>query len=291
MKNRLVAGAAALACAMAGLVVLPASAQAATAAPPVVSISVQGDQAVASPSTIRPGVVEFQVGNTFALPGGNGPDQLTVIATDKLDQFLATLPAVFGDPSAPGAAAASAAAMRAIHGMVTAYGGGTKGTTWRVYLNPGTYTILGAQSTAMGLAKPATLTVAGIPRAGVLPYTEAAVRAIGPVGDNKWTFRQSKAPVEWLRFTNSSHEIHFLNMAGVKPSVTDAMVRRSFTSDSEPKWYTGESVVFDVVSPGVSVAIKGPVTPGKYLVDCFMPSEVDGMPHAFMGMWKLVTVE
>jgi hypothetical protein len=31
---------------------------------------------------------------------------------------------------------------------------------------------------------------------------------------------------------------------------------------------------------------------GKHLIVCFMPSEEqDGVPHAFMGMWKLIQVK
>jgi hypothetical protein len=289
MKNRIMASAATLALTTAALVAAPGTVQAATAAPPVVSISVQGNQAVVSPAMVRPGVVEFQVGDTFAIPD-SGPDALSVLQTDQLDLVLSTLPSVFGDFTDPAAAAASAAGMRTIHAIATFYGGATKGMTWRVYLKPGTYTVMGVQSTAMGMAKPATFTVAGTPRAGVLPYTEAAVRAIGPVGANKWTFRQSKAPVQWMRFTNSAKELHFLGMEGVKSDVTPAMVKSALMSPDPPKFLNGKGLHFDVVSPGVSVAIKGPIPAGRYLVDCFIPSETDGMPHALMGMWKLIDV-
>jgi hypothetical protein len=27
---------------------------------------------------------------------------------------------------------------------------------------------------------------------------------------------------------------------------------------------------------------------GEYLIACFWPDRLTGMPHAFMGMWKLV---
>ena len=180
--------------------------------------------------------------------------------------------------------------MRTIHGAGTFYGGGDKGTTWRVNLTPGTYTVVGVESLAMGLAKPVTFTVAGERRAGALPTTQATVRAAGPVGDNRWVFRQSGAPVEWLRFTNAAKELHFLDMSGVKAGTTTAMVKKAFSSPAEPKFFTNEAVHFDVISPGVSVAIKGPVAAGGYLVTCFIPSETDGMPHALMGMWKLVDV-
>lgn len=295
MKNRWLAGATALACTVAGLTVLTTSAHASVASaarPPVVTISVSGDTAQVSPAVIRPGVVEFTVGKTFKVPGPNGgPDGLSVLQTDQLPLVLSSLPAVFGgDPTDPAVAAAAAAAMRTIHAVTTFYGGGHQGTTWRVVLPAGTYTVMGVQSTAMGLAKPATFVVAGQPRSGMLPTTQAAIRAVGPAGQNKWTFRQSSAPVDWLRFTNSAHELHFLDMNSVKESTTAAMIKKAFMSPKEPTFGTGQHMDFDVISPGVSVAIKGPIAPEHYLVDCFIPSETDGMPHALMGMWKLIDI-
>ena len=295
MKNKLWVGAATLTLTAAGLVVLPSTAQAArpmAPAPTVVTLSMQGDQAVVSPATVRPGVVEFHVASTFIVPGDEGgPDPLAVILTDNLAAIVGALPSVFGDPSDPLAAAASAQAMRTIHGAGTFYGGGTKGTVWQVRLNPGSYSVLGAQSTAMGLAKPGSFTVEGAPRAGSLHATQATVRAVGPVGKNKWTFTQrGSRPVTWLRFTNRAHELHFMDMAGVKPGTSDADVKKAFQSDGNPTFFTNQGVSFDVVSPGVTVAIKAAVPPGRYLLTCFIPSETDGMPHSLMGMWKLVDV-
>lgn len=297
MKTPLLVGAAALALAAAGAVGTPSNATSLVplaAQPAVVTISVQGDQAMVSPSTVRPGVVEFRVGDTFTIPGPEGgPDQLSVLATDQLDVILAALPAVFGgDPTDPAVAAGAAQAMRTIHGAGTFYGGANKGMSWQVTLPAGNFTVMGVQSTAMGMAKPATFTVAGEPRQGALHATQATVRAIGPVGNNKWAFTQrGSQPIEWLRFANSAKELHFLDMSGVKPSTTPAMVRKALQSNGNPKFFTGQSLSFDVISPGVTVAIKGPVDAGRYLLDCFIPSETDGMPHALMGMWKLVDVK
>ena len=293
MKKPLWSGAAALALVIPGLLIVPGSAHAApSSSVAYVKIAVSGDQATISQSTIRPGVVEFTVGSTFKIPGPDGgPDTLNVLRTDQLALVLSTLPAVFGDFTDPTAAAASAAGMRTIHAISTLYGGGNKGTTWQVKLSPGTYFVMGPQSTARGMAKPVSFTVAGEPRPGVIHATQATVRASGLVGANKFTFtRVGGLPVEWLRFTNAANELHFLDMSGVKPNVSDAMVEKAFSSPSPPKWVTGPFYRFDVISPGVSVAIKGPIDPGRYLIDCFIPSESDGMPHALMGMWKLVTV-
>ena len=289
MKNRIMASAATLAVVIAGLSLAPASA---ASGPPVVRISAQGDQVVISQATMRPGVVEFRVGTTFVVPGPDGgPDQLSVVRTDQLPLVLESLKTVFADTSTPEAAAAAAAGMRTVNGAATFYGGGGKGTTWQVDLPAGTYSVVGVPSAIFGLTKPATFTVAGERRAGALPATQATIRAIGPVGDNRWTFRQTGSPVRWLRFANASKEIHFLDMAGVKPGTTSLDVKKAFSSPAEPKFFTGEGMTVEVISPGVAVAVKGPIAPGRYLATCFVPSESDGMPHALMGMWKLVTVE
>jgi len=289
MKNRIMASASALAVAFAGLALVPANA---AAGPPVVRISAQADQVVISQATMRPGVVEFRVGSTFVVPGPDGgPDQLSVVRTDQLPLVLESLKAVFADTSTPEAAAAGAQAMRTVNSIATFYGGGGKGTTLQVNLPAGTYSVVGVPSAVFGLTKPATFTVAGERRAGALPATQATVRAVGPVGDNRWTFRQSGSPVTWLRFANASKEIHFLSMDGVKPGTTSADVRKAFSSPKEPKFFTGEGLVVEVTSPGVVVAVKAPVAAGGYLLTCFVNSESDGMPHTLMGMWKLVTVK
>jgi len=289
MKHRIMASAAALALAVTGLTLVPASA---ASGPPVVRVAAQGDQVVISQATMRPGIVEFRTGSTFVVPGPDGgPDQLSVVRTDQLPLVLETLKTVFADTSTPEAAAAAAQGMRTINGLATFYGGGGKGTTWQVDLPAGNYSVVGIPSAVFGLTKPATFTVAGARRTGQLAATQATIRAVGPVGDNRWTFRQTGSPVRWLRFANASKEIHFLDMAGVKPGTTSADVKKAFSSPGEPKFFTGEGLTVEVVSPGVVVAVKGPVESGTYLATCFVPSESDGMPHAMMGMWKLVTVE
>jgi hypothetical protein len=244
---------------------------------------------------MRPGVVEFHVGKTFVVPGPDGgPDTLSIVRTDQLDQVLSLLPAVFvADPSDPAALAAAAEAIRTIHAITTWYGGAVKGGVWQANLAPGNYFALGVQSTAMGMAKAVAFTVAGDPRPGFLHPTQAVMRAVGPVGNNTWVFRQlGRQPIQWLRFTNAAHELHFMDLGGVAPSTTNAMVKKAVQGPPgpPPKWFTGPDLSFDVISPGVSVAIQEAMPAGKYVVDCFMPSESDGMPHALMGMWKLVTV-
>lgn len=275
------------------LAVIPAPALAADASPARLTLSVVGTQAQASAAQIRPGVVEVTIGDTFTIPGDEpAPDQLAIVSTADLPYVLSQFGAIFGDPTAPGAGAAAAQGMRNVRAATTWYGGGFKGTTYQVVLPAGTYYVLGIQSTVMGLAQPGTFTVAGEPRRGSLHETSAKIAAVStPDGGNKWRASGLGGLKDgWLLFENRSKEIHFLAMSGVKPRTNNAQVQQALTSPDQPAFFTGTNFIFEVISPNVRVAIKGPFASGRYLVDCFVPSEVDGMPHALMGMWKLVRV-
>jgi len=46
-----------------------------------------------------------------------------------------------------------------------------------------------------------------------------------------------------------------------------------------------------VVSPNRDQLLTLNLPAGKYLVMCFWPDYFTGMPHFFMGMWKLVTLK
>ncbi|MBI1350082.1 MAG: hypothetical protein GC156_03075 [Actinomycetales bacterium] len=290
MKRHALAGTV-TAAVMVAAVAVPALPAQAAGAIPVVDIAVSGNQATISQTTMRPGVVEFHVGDTFPIPEqfGGGTDTISIVRTDALDQVMAALPGAFGEDPA-----AAAQAMRTAHALSTWYGGGHKGDVWQVYLPPGNYYALGVQSTVMQMAQPVAFTVAGQPRSANVHAVQAAIWATGPVGQNQFRYAQlGRQPVMWFAFRNNAHEIHFLDLTPVKPGTTTAQVKKSFMSDSQgpPSWVAGEPFTFDVVSPGVRVAIKHSLAPGKYLADCFIPSETDGMPHALMGMYKLVIIK
>jgi hypothetical protein len=184
--------------------------------------------------------------------------------------------------------------MRTAHAISTWYGGGHSGDIWQVSLPPGNYYALGVVTAAMGMSQPVGFTVAGQPRRANVHPVQAAVWATGPVGQNQFKFVQKgKKAVEWFAFRNAAQEIHFLDLTPVKPNTTNKDVKNFFAAPSEepPSWVAGEPFSFDVISPGVRVAIKHTLAPGKYLADCFIPGEMDGVPHAFMGMYTLFTVK
>ncbi len=276
MKNHIMASAAALAVAVGGLALVPTTAEAA-AGPPGGAHLRAGRPGRGQPGDDAAGHrrVPGRDDVRRAGPGGRSRTSSSVVRTDQL-------PA--------GAGGAEDRVRRYEHARGRCRGGAgdadhqrprPPSTVAAARGRPGRSTSLRATtrwsafpSAVFGLTKPASFTVAGDRRAGALPATQATIRAVGPVGDNRWTFRQSGAPVKWLRFANASKEIHFLDMAGVKPGTTAGDVRKAFASPNEPKFFTGEGITIEVVSPGVAIALKGPVAPGRYLLTCFVPSRV-----------------
>jgi hypothetical protein len=71
------------------------------------------------------------------------------------------------------------------------------------------------------------------------------------------------------------------------------MVRKFFKSGAQvtPSWALRGSTGTGVISPGRSQIVAVHLPPGKYLLACFWPDDRTGMPHAMMGMWKLVTLK
>jgi len=96
----------------------------------------------------------------------------------------------------------------------------------------------------------------------------------------------------WVKVANSADQPHFLVLQHVKSTTTNAMVRKSFASNSQaqPSWALKETAQSGVIAKGTSQMLHYNLPAGKYLVACFWPDYFTGMPHAFMGMWKLVTL-
>lgn len=104
----------------------------------------------------------------------------------------------------------------------------------------------------------------------------------------------SKLPASgFVRIVNQADQPHFVEFNHVKASTTPAMVRKFFKSGSQgaPSWALRGSAGAGIVSPGRSEILRYNLPPGKYLLACFWPDSETGMPHAMMGMWKLVTLK
>jgi hypothetical protein len=97
----------------------------------------------------------------------------------------------------------------------------------------------------------------------------------------------------WVRLANHSDQPHFVEMEHVKQGTTGKDVKKFIKSgaNSAPPFALHGHADSGVISPGSGQNLKLDVAPGKYLVACFWPDIMTGMPHFFMGMWRLVQVK
>lgn len=96
-----------------------------------------------------------------------------------------------------------------------------------------------------------------------------------------------------LRVRNISDQPHFVNLQRVRTGTTPAMVARALRHQSpgpKPSWLLHAGTDSAVVSPYRHAVLAYDLPAGEYLLACFWPDDETGMPHAYMGMWKLVTV-
>jgi hypothetical protein len=93
-----------------------------------------------------------------------------------------------------------------------------------------------------------------------------------------------------LEFHNHADQPHFLEIQRVKQGTTARQVRRVLnpTSHVRPTFLMRAHTSSGVVSPTFSEMLRYDLPRGEYLIACFWPDRLTGMPHAFMGMWKLV---
>jgi hypothetical protein len=89
------------------------------------------------------------------------------------------------------------------------------------------------------------------------------------------------------------HEDHFLLLQQVKRTTTRREVRNYLASGSyKPAAYmlAGQTGT-DALSPGLSQTFTYSTPKGRYLEICYFPDYQTGVPHADMGMFRLVTLK
>lgn len=127
--------------------------------------------------------------------------------------------------------------------------------------------------------------------------TPAQATAVTPTAtfstkNNRWhTHTTQPIPRSgWIKFHNTAVEPHFIELNRVKDSTTNKMVRDYFASGSQnpPSFGLKASTGSGVLSPKHTYYVHYHLPAGKYLVACFWTSVQTGMPHAYMGMWKLI---
>jgi hypothetical protein len=97
----------------------------------------------------------------------------------------------------------------------------------------------------------------------------------------------------WTLVGNHSDQPHFVVINRIKESTTRKMVHRYFKSGSQkpPPWGLRANTSTGVISPYKNETLHYDLPAGKYLLMCFWPDDDTGMPHAYMGMWRIVTLK
>lgn len=92
---------------------------------------------------------------------------------------------------------------------------------------------------------------------------------------------------------NTSDTVHFMALQPVKKGTTDRQIQRFFDSGSHatpPFFVRGPTAGMGPQSPGRQAQFTYRLPAGTYVMLCFVADDRTGIPHAIMGMHKVVTL-
>jgi len=135
------------------------------------------------------------------------------------------------------------------------------------------------------------LIVSGEPTGSSTTYTNT----LTAMTDTWWDRTPKSIPSKGLlKFKNTAKSWHFVEIDRLAPGKTYADFKKWIDDikhgQGGPPPLTGYSYGQGVVSPGHAYGFKYKIPPGKYVVMCWMPDRMTGMPHVFMGMSRPLTV-
>ena len=262
----------------------PAQSAASTAP---VAVSISSTRVITMPASIQPGVTVFKV----ATANKRG-SAFQVVQTAA--GYSAADAARDIDKGLDGG---NVKAIKRFEANVTLLGGMAveKGTPGKlvVDLQPGDYWALDTNTNDPDKFFP--FSVAGADTGNVMPEAGATLRA---VQDTTWANNPASIPNKGLMtFKNKASQNHFIVMAKLKKGMTYQDFKKWFASsmDGPPSGPSpvnfGIGMDSGVVSPGYSATFKYNLPKGDYVMLCFWPdASMGGMPHAFMGMHRGITL-
>ena len=287
---------------MAMLVVLPTAAAtmvaqgSAVAAPSrhhasrYVSVTGNGSKVTLNHSVLHAGRVTFSVRSTNA---GNG-SQITLFrpkAGHTLNEVLGDLGEEFSqDPQTAAKGTRDLVADTLVYGLAD-ISPARKALITRT-VRPGTYYLMDLGNPPQsGPPATTTLTVkahSGYRAASLHRHARATIKMTSA---DRFKVRGRLPAHGTIRVRNTSDTLHFVAMQRVKPGTTDKQIQQYFDSGAQtaPPWgLQSPQMGTDVLSPGQSVKFSFRLHRGTYVLMCFIADDKTGMPHAFMGMHKVV---
>ena len=262
-------------------------AQSATSAPPV-SVSISNTRVITMPTTIQPGVNTFKV--TTANKSGSSFQVVQAAAGYSPKDAARDI-----DKGLDGG---NVQAIKRFEANVTLFGGmgvtKEKSNKLVVDLAAGDYWALDVNTNDPD--KFFAFTVAGVETGNVIPAADATLKA---VQDTTWANKPASIPNKgWMNFKNKATQNHFIVMAKLKKGMTYQDFKKWFAAsmDGPPSGPSpvnfGIGMDSGVVSPGYSATFRYNLPKGDYVMLCFWPdASMGGMPHAFMGMHRAITLK
>jgi hypothetical protein len=241
-------------------------------------------------TTVQAGRVSFSVSSTNPAPQGEGGSAISMFKPKPgvtLSQVFADIREVFSDQPAT-AAKGSRDVVRdvTLYGLAGLVPGHPEVVTEN--LRSGTYYLMDlGKYSGVGQPEVTRLSVTGH---GTPRPLHGSVQVAATSAD------RFVAPASWPHdgtyvFRNVSDTIHFMSIVPAKAGTTDAQVQAYLDSGSQsPPAFSGDGPFGgnDVVSPEGTIAVSYNLPPGTYVLFCFVPDDVTGMPHAVMGMHKVI---
>lgn len=154
-----------------------------------------------------------------------------------------------------------------------------------VHLEPGSYWALDSMPDMVDPAKVLSFTVTG--DAGSADLPGQVIRATGTAAWGKMSPRIKRRGV--IEFQNPSDAPHFIVISKLARGKTMRDVRRYFNTGAEgpPPVNFAVSIDSGIISAGESMSFRYRLPAGKYVMTCWWPmTDMGGMPHALMGMYR-----
>lgn len=245
----------------------------------LVPVSIGAGGVVTMPSVVAPGVTTFKITTTrrsssfqvLALAPGYTVEQAETDVENGLEKGRLR-------------------ALKRFEANTTLLGGATASSDragkLAVDLDPGTYYALDTNKTGSPWLP---FTVSGADTGATMP-ADATIKAID---STTWSKRPAAIPRSgWLRFRNRADQFHFISLVRLMPGKTVEDFAAFLEEESGPPPVDFRfSLDTGVISPGHDMATKYRLPRGNYVLACFWPdASMGGMPHAFMGMYRLVKV-
>ena len=243
-------------------------------------------------ATIWAGSIRFAVRSTNVGTPDSGGSDITMFqpkAGKTVSRVLHDLFDEFGSDPADGTRELTADAT--FHGLADVVVGSPEVVTEN--LTPGSYYMVDLANPPSGFPTVTKLTVLPATRNIEQDSDLHSQTVVSATSADRFVAPRSWPHQGTYTFRNTSDTLHFMELQPVKTGTTDQQITNYFNSGSQappPFLKAGPGGGNDVTSPGVNLQVTYNLPRGTYVLLCFVADDVTGMPHALMGMHKVVVL-